>query len=100
MIVSTTLRILIVTCFTSMVCLGQVPKEKYQIGNIMAAQVHEATSGEDPKILRYDVTLDIGSVEYVVLYTPPHGQKTVEYHLGRDSLFLVQKDTIVFHSML
>jgi len=100
MTLSTTPRILLITYFASIACLGQAPKDKYQVGNIMAAQVHEATSGEDPRVLRYDVTLDIGTTEYVVLYTPPNGRKTVEYHLGRDSLFLVQKDTIVFHDML
>lgn len=101
MVLSPTCRVLLVVFMTTVVCVGQAPtKEKYQIGNVMAAQVHEATPGEDPNVLRYEVTLHIGNTEFVVLYTPPHGQKTVEYHLGRDGLFLVQKDTIVFHNML
>lgn len=101
MIRSTSYRFLLLAVTTSVVCAGQAQtQERYQVGNVMAAQVHEATAGEDSKVLRYDVTLHIGNTEYVVLYTPPNGQRTVEYHLGRDSSFLVQKDTIVFHNML
>src|SRR5690242_19511750 len=100
MILITAFRILLITCVASAACLGQPSKDKYEVGNVMAAQIHESASGEGEKVVRYDVTLHIGNTEYVVLYTPPNGRKTVEYHLGRDSLFLVRKDTIVFHDLL
>jgi hypothetical protein len=67
----------------------------------MAAKLHQPASGEnDPGVVRYDVTLRVGNIEYVVLYTPPDQSNIVEYRLGRDGLVLVGTDTIKFNDML
>ncbi len=66
----------------------------------MAAKVHQPTGDEDSRTVRYDVTVHVGDMEYVVLYTPPEGIDVVEYKLGRDGLALVGADTIRWNDIL
>ena len=69
---------------------------KYQPAQIMAVKVHQPIG----ETVRYDVTVHVADVEYVVLYTPPPGMDVVEYQLGRDNLALVGTDTIKWNDML
>ncbi len=64
----------------------------------MAAKVHQPI--EDPRAVRYDVTVHVADMEYVVLYTPPEGIDVVEYKLGHRGLVLVGADTIKWHDIL
>ena len=73
---------------------------KYQPAQIMAVKVHEPTGNEDSRVVRYDVTVYSGDMEYVILYTPAEGTDVVEYQLGRDGLALVEANTIKWHDML
>ncbi len=68
---------------------------KYQVAQIMAAKVHQPI--EDSRIVRYDVTVRVADMEYVVLYTPPEGIDVVEYKLGHDGLVLVEADNLKWY---
>ena len=73
---------------------------KYQPAQIMAVKVHEPTGNEDSRVVRYDVTVYSGDMEYVILYTPAEGSDVVPYQLGRDGLALVEGNTIKWSDML
>jgi hypothetical protein len=73
---------------------------KYQPAQVMAAKVHQPTGDEDSRNVRYDVTVHVADMEYVILYTPPEGIDVVKYQLGRDGLVLVGADTIKWYDML
>ena len=73
---------------------------KYQPAQIMAVKVHQSAGHQDSRMVRYDVTVHIADMEYVILYTPPEGTDVVEYHLGNDGLALVGANTIKWHDML
>lgn len=64
----------------------------------MGVAIHPNAPG-DPAVPRYDVTLKVGNNVYVVLYTPPQGQNTVEYAAGMDILVLVQNNSIRFSKL-
>ncbi len=49
---------------------------------------------------RYDVSVKIGNVLYVILYTPLNGANSVEYSPGIEMLFSVGSDTLTFNSKL
>ena len=91
----------ILLCVSALVALGQSPSSKYQPGTITAVTAHQnapGDSGED--VARYDVSVKIGNVLYVVLYTPLHGANSVEYSAGIEMLFSVGRDTLTFNSKL
>jgi hypothetical protein len=80
---------------------AQTSSAKYQPGTIMAVTGHLNTAKEvEGNAVRYDVSVKIGNVVYVVLYTPPSGARTVEYSTGKQMLFLVGNHTLTFNSRL
>jgi hypothetical protein len=91
----------ILLCVSALLALGQTSSPKYQPGTITAVIPHQnapGDSGED--VARYDVSVKIGNVLYVVLYTPLHGANSVEYSAGIEMLFSVGRDTLTFNSKL
>jgi hypothetical protein len=46
----------------------------------------------------YDVSVKVGNMLYVCLYTPPNGGNQVEYAAGLQRLVLVQADRLIFQS--
>jgi hypothetical protein len=88
--------ILVITAVLSALCGSQSPS--YQPATITGVTLHPNAPGE-PGIARYDVTLKVGNNVYVVLYTPPQGQNTVEYAAGMDILVLVENDSIRFSKL-
>ena len=86
------------------ICLATFPAfcqstSKYQVGTITEVHVHHAAnSAADP--VSYDVSVTVGDVIYVVLYTPPLGEETVKYAAGRDLLVLVGKSTVTYNDIL
>jgi hypothetical protein len=76
----------------------QSSSANYQLGTIMGVTLHPNEPGESD-IARYDVTLKVGNNVYVVLYSPPQGQNTVEYAAGMDILVLVKNDSIRFNKL-
>ena len=73
---------------------------KYQPAQIVAVKVHQHTGDDDSRIVRYDVTVHVADMEYVILYTPPEGTDVVQYQLGRDGLALVGANTLQWYDML
>jgi hypothetical protein len=101
------LSVVLLACLSSSLCFGQTPSSsqpysssKYRPAHVMAAKVHQPTGDEDSRTLRYDVTVHVADMEYVVLYTPPNGIDVVEYKLGHDGLVLVGVDSIKWHDIL
>jgi len=65
----------------------------------MAVTAHQKTPGDPANdVPRYDVSVKIGNVLYVVLFTPRNGASSVEYAPGIDMLFSVGSSTLTFNS--
>jgi hypothetical protein len=89
------------TCIAALSAFGQAPSSKYQPGTIMAVTAHlNAEKEAEGDLVRYDVSVKIGNILYVVLYTPPNGASGVEYSLGMQRLFLIGNRTLTFNSRL
>src|ERR1700727_683030 len=73
---------------------------KYQVGTITEVKVHQAAGSGASDAASYDVSVKVGDTIYVVLYTPPLGEKTVKYAAGRELLVLVGKRTIRYNDIL
>ncbi len=81
-------------------CLAESPSAKWQVATIMEVKAHPQTDGVEPSTPQYDVTVRVGTVEYVVLYVPPDGTQTIRYLLGIDHLVLVGDSTIKYNDLL
>lgn len=73
---------------------------QYKVGAITGVQLHQGTAGSNSSADSYDVSLKVGNVTYVVLYTPPYGLQTVRYATGREFLVRVGEKTITFNDIL
>jgi hypothetical protein len=90
---------LILTCISSLAIYGQGQSGKYQPGTITAVTAHQRSPGEGgEEVNRYDVSVKIRNVVYVVLYTPLAGDNIVEHSRGLEMLFLVGSNTLNFNS--
>jgi hypothetical protein len=90
--------LLLLLCLVTVEGLGQSSAPKYQPGTITAVSPHQLAPGEQPgDVAKYDLSIKVGDTNYVVLYTPPNGAKTVEYAAGLDFLFLVSSDTLTIN---
>ena len=83
---------LILICISALTSFGQTSSAKYEPGTITAVIAHSQEAGEEAT--RYDVSVKIRNVVYVVLYTPPPGDNSVEYYRGLQMLFLVGPTTL------
>jgi hypothetical protein len=88
-----------------LICMTVIPAfsqstAKYQVGTITEVKVHQAAGSDASNAASYDVSVKVGDVIYVVLYTPPLGQENVKYSAGRDLLVLVGKNTITYNDIL
>jgi hypothetical protein len=91
----------ILICISTLSAIGQTPSSKYQPGTVTAVTAHQNAPGQAATdVARYDVSVKIGNVLYVVLYTPLHGANSVEYSAGIEMLFSVGTDTLTFNSKL
>jgi hypothetical protein len=92
---------LVLICVSALLALGQTPSAKYQPGTITAVTKHKNAPGDGGEdVARYDVSVKIGNVLYVILYTPLNGANSVEYSPGIEMLFSVGNDTLTFNSKL
>src|SRR5579864_9595361 len=83
---------MILICISALASFGQTSSAKYEPGTITAVIAHPQEAGEEAT--RYDVSVKIRNVVYVVLYTPPPGDNSVEYYRGLQMLFLVGPTTL------
>jgi hypothetical protein len=87
------------------ICLTTFPAfcqstSKYQVGTITEVRTHQTSEVGTSDAVSYDVSVKVGDTIYVVLYTPPLGEETVKYVVGRDLLVLVGKSTIRYNDIL
>lgn len=89
----------ILVCISSLATYGETQSGKYEPGTITAVTAHQKSPGEEgEEVTRYDVSVKIRNVVYVVLYTPPAGVNSVEYSAGLEMLFWVGNNTLKFNS--
>ena len=89
----------VVICMFTLSTFGQKTSSKYEPGTITSVTAHVNTPGEAVgDVARYDVSVKIRNVVYMVLYTPQPGSNTVEYSPGIEMLFLVGDNTLTFNS--
>lgn len=84
--------ILVFTAALSAFCQSQ--SSEYQPGTILGVAPHTNAHGVADGT-GYDVTLKVGNTVYVVLYSPPQGQRSVEYAAGMDILVLVTNNNSI-----
>jgi hypothetical protein len=89
---------IILICICALASLGQTSSAKWQPGTITAVDVHQNAPGDVGDATRYDVSVKIRNVTYVVLYSPRSGDNSVEYYRGLETLFLPGSDTLSFNS--
>src|SRR5690242_9444683 len=88
----------VLICMSAVSTLGRTPSSKYQPGTITAVTVHQSALGEGSEdVTRYDVSVKIRNVVYVVLFTPRNGDNIVEHSAGFEMLFLVGDKTLTFN---
>ena len=91
----------ILFCVSALLAFGQTPMPKYQRGTITAVKPHQNAANEPTSdVVRYDVSVKIGNIVYLVLYTPRNGANSVEYAAGIDMLFAVGENVLTFNSKL
>jgi hypothetical protein len=71
----------------------------YQIGTVMEVKDHQPTAQED-STKRYDISVKVGNILYIVLYTPRHGSDAAEYKTGLDFPVQVDGKTLRFNDTL
>ena len=87
----------LIICLLSTALYSQPSSSDHQVATITAVTPHQKDTGEGARDLnQYDVSLKVGDIGYVVLYTPPSGANGVEYAVGMDLLVVVGKDSITF----
>ena len=90
---------LFLICLTIFPAFGQ-STSKYQVGTITDVKSHQAARSGAADVASYDVSVKVGDIIYVVLYTPAPGEETVKYAAGRDLLVLVGKNTITYNDIV
>lgn len=95
------LRLLSTFC----ICLMTFPAfcqstPKYQVGTITEVKLHESAGKFSADAASYDITVKVGDMIYVVLYTTPVGDVAPKYAAGRQLLVLVRKSTITCNDLL
>jgi hypothetical protein len=89
----------ILICMSALATYGQTHSGKYQPGTITAVTAHQGFPGESgEEVNRYDVSVKIRNVVYVVMYTPFAGDNSVEHSRGLEMLFLVGSNALTFNS--
>ena len=89
----------------ALICLATLPalcqsSSKYQVATIVQVKQHQAADGAASEVVSYDVDVQVGNKNYVVLYTPPLDKETVKYAAGRQLLVLVGEKTITYNDIM
>ena len=85
-------------CCIPAVCESAEPA-KYQIATVVAVNPHSPSAPADASATTYDVSLQIGNIIYVVLYTPRLGLQTAKYAAGRQVLVLVGEKILTYNDI-
>ncbi len=86
-------------CFLGLLTLSGMcqTEPKWTTGVITEVTKHVDTAAPATPTGKYDVSVRVGDVVYVVLYTPTPGNKLVEYRVGTDLNVLVGKKAVKFN---
>jgi hypothetical protein len=95
------LRLMCVIC----ICMATFPAfcepaAKWEVATITDVKPHQAANDNGSDVVRYDVSVKVSGITYVVLYTDPFGMDKVKYAAGRELLVHVGKSTITYNDML
>ena len=87
-------------CLSSLLAFSQsVTKTKYRVATVLAVAPHNSNGSGEPSALTYDVSVRVGNMVYVVLYTPPLAMQNARYAAGADVLVLVGEKTITYNDI-
>ena len=91
----------LLVCVAALAGLCQPTGSKYEVASITAVNTH-AGGGENTtsSAASYDISVKVGNMLYVVLYTPPAGTYGVQQAAGHDLLVSVGTNTITFNDLL
>jgi hypothetical protein len=81
--------------FASLISVAQ--KSEWQQG-IITEVVHH-TAAQDAKESNYDISVRVGNVIYVVLYSVPGSTSVAQYRVGVDLMVLVKGATLTFNDL-
>ena len=73
---------------------------KYQVASILAVKPHLPAGERVSGTASYDVSVKVGDMVYVVLYTAAANDTTARYVAGRELLVLVGEKTIGYNDIL
>lgn len=90
----------ILMCVAALSASGQAPSSKYQPGTITSVKPRQSPGQHDTDVTQYDVSVKVGDITYVVLYTPRKGANAVKFAAGNQLLVLVGSTTLTFNSTL
>lgn len=90
---------LFLVCVSALAVLGQTTSSKYQPGTITSVKAHNGHGRDETDSSQYDVSVRIGNISYVVLYTS-RGSNFVKFSAGNELLFLVGDRTLKFNDSL
>ena len=94
------LKIMSVAC----ICLLTLPalgeSAKYEVATIMDVQPHASAARDSSEVAKYDISVKVADVIYLVLYKDTMGTNTIKYVAGRELLVHVGKDTITYNDIL
>jgi len=84
------------------ICLATVSgfcqvSPKYEAATITDVKIHPDSGSA---VVSYDISVKVGEMIYVVLYTPLLGTTEVKYAAGRELLVLVGEKTIRYNDIL
>ncbi len=91
---------LILICVAVLSAPGQTPSSKYQPATITAVTARQSPGQHETDVTQYDVSVRVGDVKYLVLYTPLNRANAVKFSVGKHLLVLVGSTTLTFNSAL
>lgn len=95
--------LLVIAVFMSLappaVTQSPTPEPKYQIGTVIAMKAHDSAGPHDDTIA-YDVTINAGEKDYVVLYTPPSTARGMTFVQGHQVMVRVGTNALGFRDIM
>src|SRR5882672_3050848 len=87
----------LLVCLVTLPAFCQAPSPNPQVATITAVTLHPKNADNGGRsTAQYDVSLKVGDVVYVVLFTPASGSTTVEYSVGMNVVVQVGSESIKF----
>lgn len=90
--------LLLVLTLNSMVLCTQA-NSKWQVATIMAVARHP-DDHNDSVARKYDVSIKVGNMVYVVLYVSQNGSNAIMHRAGTDLLVSIGTKTITFNNLM